>query len=104
MATQQVHTKNIFKRDITEVLRAPRITEKASIASESRVYVFNIAPWANKNQVVAAVKKLYKVTPKAVRTVSIPAKKVFRRGSVGMTNAGKKAYVELKQGDKIELA
>jgi len=38
-----------------------------------------------------------------VRIVNIPAKKVFVRGKRGQKNAIKKAYVELKKGDKIEL-
>jgi len=43
------------------------------------------------------------VKPEKVRVAAIPAKKVFVRGKKGVKSGGKKAYVYLKKGDKIEL-
>lgn len=86
------------------VLRRPRITEKATVMSQYNVYTFDIATSANKKLVAAAVKDVYGITPTKVRVVTIPAKTVRnRRGMAGTTSSGKKAYVYLKKGDTIEL-
>ena len=84
----------------------PRITEKAAYMSEKGCYVFNVAPSANKIQIAAAIRATFKVTPRKVTVVAVPRKEVSTRGSnrKGMTAGGKKAYVFLKKGDKIEIA
>lgn len=88
------------------ILKAPRITEKSAYLSEKGTYVFNVATDATKTEVIAAVKALFKVTPRAVRFVAIPRKQIFTRGTNrwGKTAGGKKAYVTLKKGDTIEIA
>jgi len=85
------------------IIKNPRITEKASILSVGGCYTFDIASSTTKSEVAKAVKELYKVTPRAIRTVTMPRKNVFRRGKAGVTGGGKKAYVYLKKGDKIEV-
>lgn len=86
------------------VLLAPRITEKAALgADRAGVYVFKVTEKATKKSVAASVKASYKVTPVKVNILRIPAKNVFVRGKKGVKSGGKKAYVFLKKGDKIEL-
>lgn len=86
------------------VLLRPRITEKAAIgADKSNVYVFEVTKTATKPQIAASVKAQYKVTPIGVRTAKIASKRIFFRGKKGVKSGGKKAYVYLKKGDKIEL-
>jgi large subunit ribosomal protein L23 len=86
------------------VLLRPRITEKAAIgADKSNVYVFEVATTATKPQIAASVKAQYKVTPVKVRTTQVADKQIFFRGKKGIKKGGKKAYVYLKKGDKIEL-
>ncbi len=86
------------------VLMRPRITEKAVVGADKQgVYVFEVAPKATKSQIAASVKAAYKVTPVKIRTAKIAAKAVFVRGKHGVKSGGKKAYVYLKKGDKIEL-
>lgn len=86
------------------VLLKPRITEKAVIgADKNGVYVFEVSSKATKKSISASVKALYKVTPVKVRTAKIMSKAVFVRGKRGVKKGGKKAYVYLKKGDKIEL-
>jgi large subunit ribosomal protein L23 len=86
------------------VLVSPRITEKATSLSAHNMYVFDVASFANKKLVAAAVKDVYNVTPVSVRIVNLPKKmKVSRRGLKSKLGGGKKAYVQLKQGDTIEL-
>lgn len=92
--------------DIARVLNAPRITEKASAQQERGVYVFNVSERATKRDVIGAVKHIYGVTPRAVRMIAIPTKTVrhARTGKYGVKQGGKKAYVQLKQGETITLA
>ena len=86
------------------VLKGPRITEKAAIgADKNGVYVFEVTSDATKKSIADSVKGSYKVTPVKVRTANIPEKKVFVRGKRGVKTGGRKAYVYLKKGDKIEL-
>lgn len=91
-------------RDLTSILRNPRITEKATLVSEaSNVYVFDVAISASKKDVAEAVKFYYKAAPVKVNIVTVPAKRVFRRGKKGVKSGGKKAYVFLKKGETIEI-
>lgn len=86
------------------VLLKPRITEKAVVgADKNGVYVFVVTKTATKKQIAASVKSEYKVTPVKIRTAQIPDKAVFVRGKHGVKRGGKKAYVYLKKGDKIEI-
>lgn len=88
------------------ILLSPRITEKAAFMAEKGAYVFNVAPSASKADIAAAVREVYKVSPRKVTMARIARKQVQTRGTnrKGMTAGGKKAYVFLKEGDKIELA
>ena len=86
------------------VLLKPRITEKAALGADKfNVYVFEVAKEATKKAVSASVLSAYKVKPTKVNIVNIPARKVFVRGKKGVKSGGKKAYVYLKKGDKIEI-
>lgn len=95
-----------FKKDISSIIRKPRITEKgAVIAGTNNVYPFDVRPDATKKEIAAAIKAVYKVTPVKIATISVPAKSVRSRrtGKMGRQSGGKKAYVYLKKGDKIEF-
>ncbi len=85
------------------VIKNPRITEKTAYASDNNVYAFDVSPRATKVEVMRAVLEIYKFKPTKVNIVSVPVKRVFRRNSVGVKGGGKKAYVYLKKGDKIEF-
>jgi ribosomal protein L23 len=87
-------------------LTAPWFSEKALIATERGVYAFGIPKDATKRDVMLAVEKLYKVVPRKIAIVNLPAKRVnlrTRRGQ-GVKSARRKAYVYLKKGDTISLA
>lgn len=106
-APKQTASTNVAggKRDLTSVIKHARITEKASMAQASGVYVFDIATSATKRDVSQAVFSIYKVSPRAVRIVNVRAKSIrsMRTGKVGAKGGGKKAYVYLKQGETINL-
>ena len=87
-----------------EIIKRPRVSEKAAYASEKNQFVFVVAQDATKASVMKAIEALYKVKPVKVNIVRTLAKKVFIRGKRGTKPAMKKAYVFLKKGDKIEIA
>jgi large subunit ribosomal protein L23 len=97
--------KTTEKVEKKSVLIKPRITEKAVLGQEKKnAYVFNVETTATKKSVAASVKAQYKVSPIMIRLVAIPSKKKFFRGAWGTKGGGKKAYVYLKKGDKIDVA
>jgi large subunit ribosomal protein L23 len=88
----------------TQLIKNPRVTEKASMASEANVYTFDISPSANKTEIKKAIFTLYKVKPIKVNVLSVPKKTVLRgRSKEGKRGGGRKALVYLKAGDKIEF-
>jgi large subunit ribosomal protein L23 len=93
------------RSDLSHVLRHARITEKATMHSADGVYVFDVAGSATKRDIMAAVKKLYSVTPRKVRVASVPTKykRNMRTGRVGTKTGGKKAYIYLKKGETINF-
>lgn len=90
-------------QDLSHILRRPRITEKASRSAEVGVYVFEVAERATKQTIATAVKQLYNVTARKVAIARIPDRQVLIRNKKGLKTGGKKAYVHLKKGDKIEI-
>lgn len=88
------------------VLLRPRITEKAAQMTAGGVYTFDVSLRATKTDVAEAVRAVYKVVPEKIRIVRTPGKKVrlrTRRGT-GSSSETKKAYVHLKEGDRIEFS
>ena len=85
------------------VLQRPHITEKATAGGERGVYVFKVAPNATKGEIADAISRLYKVHPVKVTIVTMPKKRITVKGRTGFRRSGKKAYVYLKHGDKIEV-
>jgi len=91
--------------NLSAVIVAPRITEKAVGMSERNVYTFVVRPSATKFAVRDAIKALYNVTPVKVNIVNKKAAKRVK-GFSGKTvhdKGMKKAYVYLKKGDTINL-
>ncbi len=85
------------------IIKNPRITEKASNLIEGNVYTFDVTEAANKTEIKKAVFEVYKVKPIRVNILTVPVKATFSRGKVGSRGGGRKAYVYLKEGDKIEF-
>ncbi|HRH26147.1 MAG TPA: 50S ribosomal protein L23 [Candidatus Paceibacterota bacterium] len=93
------------KYSLGTIIVSPRITEKATfVAGKHNAYLFNVNQGATKPLITKAVREIYGVTPVRVTTARTPAKRVVVRGKAGKKQAVKKAYVYLKEGDKIEFA
>jgi large subunit ribosomal protein L23 len=86
------------------VIIAPLITEKGTLVSEkSNQVVFRVRPGVTKGAIRDLVEGRFKVTVAKVRTSNLMGK-VRRHGrSIGKRSDWKKAYVTLKEGDKIEF-
>ena len=83
---------------------APLITEKGTIAGErANQVIFRVRPEATKDKIRLIVEEMFKVTVLAVRTSNFLGKERRRGRVVGRKADWKKAYVTLKQGDKIEF-
>jgi len=90
------------------ILIKPIITEKATLASESKnCYSFQVNTKSNKVEIKKAVEAAYGVSVKKVRTINArPDRKTkFTKTGIqhGKTNAVKKALVQLAEGETIDL-
>ncbi|MXV35073.1 50S ribosomal protein L23 [Saccharibacter sp. EH611] len=86
-----------------DVLRAPLITEKATMLSERDQVVFKVALDATKPQIKVAVEKLFNVKVTGVSTLVQKGKTKRVRGRPGRRSDIKKAYVQLAEGQSIDL-
>ena len=87
---------------LTDVIRRPLITEKTSIQREDgRTIVFEVALGANKVEIRRAIETLLGSKVDSVRT-SIAHGKEKRQGRyAGRRSDWKKAYVRLRDGEKM---
>src|SRR3989344_455671 len=87
-------------------IRVPWFSEKSLIITEKGVYTFSVSTRATKAEIAGAIKEIYKVTPKKIRIVNLPAKRKAMRTKrgVGIRAARRKAYVYLNKGDSIQFA
>jgi large subunit ribosomal protein L23 len=88
--------------NMQDVIRRPVVTEKGVAKKEAeRTMCFEVAPDANKIQIRAAVERIFKVKVENVRTANNVGK-LRRRGRFsGYRSDWKKAYVTLKEGQKV---
>ena len=85
------------------VLFNPHITEKATMLGEMGQYVFRVYPQATKGAVKQSVEALYGVAVQNVRMIKKPAKKIRIGRKEGVKQGLKKAVVQLKAGESIEV-
>ena len=86
-----------------EVLLAPVVSEKSYSLIADRKYSFKVHKDAHKTQVRQAVEELFGVRVENVN-ISHVRPKPKRRGAIRGTKPGwKKAIVQLREGDTIEI-
>ena len=87
---------------IHNVIKRPIITEKGlTLKERDRTLCFEVEDEASKRQIQEAVERLFKVKVEAVRTMVVPGK-MRRRGKYSGYRADwKKAYVTLREGEKM---
>ena len=86
-----------------DVLLAPHITEKSTLASENNAVVFKVANEATKPQIREAVEALFDVKVAGVNTIVTKGKTKRWRGKPYRRSDVKKAIVTLKDGDSIDV-
>jgi large subunit ribosomal protein L23 len=86
------------------VVISPLVTEKGTIIGEkSNQVVFRVRPRASKDQIRNVIENLFKVSVVKIRTANFLGKERRRGRIVGRRPNWKKAYITLKQGDRIEI-
>jgi len=86
-----------------DVIIAPVITEKATIASEHNKVVFKVRRDATKPQIKDAVEKLFDVKVKSINTLIRPGKKKAFKQRLGQQSDTKRAIVTLEEGHRIDV-
>jgi len=86
-----------------QVLLAPVVTEKSYELIEDRKYSFRVHKDAHKTQVRQAVEQLFGVKVVSVNMAKVPSKPKQRNYIKGRRPGWKKAIVELREGDTIEI-
>jgi large subunit ribosomal protein L23 len=86
-----------------QVLLAPVVSEKSYELIEQRKYAFRVHPDAHKTQVRQAVEELFNVRVAAVNIVKVQPKPKRRGMTRGQKPGWKKAIVQLREGQTIEI-
>jgi large subunit ribosomal protein L23 len=87
---------------LTDVIRRPLITEKTTVMREDgRTLVFQVAMDANKIDIRRAVEQLLGSKVASVRTALAHGKEKRQGRFVGRRSDWKKAYVRLREGEKL---
>lgn len=85
-----------------EVIQGPIITEKSTLRKEDQATLcFRVRPDATKTDIKSAVESIFKVRVENVRTANFVGKLRRQRRWAGYRSDWKKAYVKLKDGEKM---
>jgi large subunit ribosomal protein L23 len=89
--------------DARQVLIAPVVSEKSySLIGENK-YSFRVHEKAHKTQIRQAVEELFDVKVQSVNVLKVRPKPKRRGLHKGRKPGWKKAIVELREGDRIEI-
>ncbi len=86
------------------IIRSPVITEKATLLGEKNQVVFRVAIDSTKPEIKAAVEGLFGVKVLGVNTLIQKGKTKRFRGRPGVRSDVKKAYVQLADGQSIDMS
>ena len=86
-----------------DVILAPHITEKSTLASEHNAVVFKVAGDATKPQIKEAVEAIYDRKVAAVNTIVMKGKTKRWKGRPYKRSDVKKAIVTLAEGQSIDI-
>ena len=89
--------------DLRQVILAPVVSEKSYSLIEDNKYSFRVHPRAHKTQIRQAVEDLFDVKVVAVNVMKVQSKPKRRGWTRGRKPGWKKAIVELRAGDRIEI-
>jgi large subunit ribosomal protein L23 len=95
--------KHMSREAMFNIIRAPVITEKATSLNERNQVVFRVAIDASKPEIKAAIEGLFSVKVAGVNTLVTKGKTKRFKGRPGVRSDVKKAYVQLAEGQSIDL-
>ena len=102
--SETVKKKPVLSREqMYNTLRAPVITEKATLLGEHGQVVFRVAMDATKPEIKAAVEALFGVTVTGVNTMVAKGKTKRWKGAPYRRSDAKKAVVTLAEGQSIDI-
>ena len=82
----------------------PIISEKSNrVGEQSNQYVFQVAVTSTKQQVKAAIEKLFEVKVENVQILNVQGKTKSFKGKPGKRPNWKKAYVRVQSGQLIDF-
>lgn len=87
---------------LTEILKFPHVSEKATELMKNNQYVFKVSKEATKKEIKKTIEEFYGVDVVSVRIINIPPKRRNFRQIEGWKREFKKAIVKVKEGQKIE--
>lgn len=89
-------------RTVWNILKRPIITEKGVDQKDNRrTLCFQVHPEATKSEIKQAVQTIFKVKVASVQTANFIGKERRRGKFSGFRSDWKKAYVRLKEGEKM---
>lgn len=89
-------------KDPYQIIKRPVITEKSTwLKEKNREVCFEVDPRANKIEIKQAIEQLFKVKVERVRVINKKGKERRVGRNIGRTKNWKKAYVKLKEGEKM---
>lgn len=103
MSAARSEAKSHIEAHHYDVILAPVITEKATMAAELNKVVFKVRKDATKPQIVAAVERLFDVKVEKINTSIRKGKQKNFRGIRGQQSDVKTATVTLAEGDRIDV-
>ncbi|MBQ7226883.1 MAG: 50S ribosomal protein L23 [Clostridia bacterium] len=83
-----------------DIIIKPVLTEKAYDGIANKKYCFYVDVNATKTEVKNAIEKIFEVEVESVNIANVRGKKKRERGTVGVTAARRKAYVQLTEKSK----
>ena len=86
-----------------QVLIRPVVSEKSYALLAANKYTFRVHPDAHKTQIRQAVEELFEVRVAEVRVLKVQPKPKRRGLSRGTRPGWKKAIVQLREGESIEI-
>ena len=89
--------------DANQVLLAPVVSEKSYSQIENRKYTFKVHPDAHKTQIRQAVEQMFDVHVQSVNIIKVQPKPKRRGLSRGIRPGWKKAIVQVREGETIEI-
>ena len=103
IANLRRRAENMSREAMYEIIRSPVITEKATLLNERGQIVFRVSTDATKLEIRRAVEVLFGVKVTGVNTLVQKGKPQRFKGRPGVRSDVKKAYVQVAEGQSIDL-